>query len=54
MLEVVAALFRVVVDEADEMKPILRVVEEFVRDGLTHVAGSEDQSVLEIPGGFFE
>ena len=48
MLEILAPLLRRVVDEAEQIDPVLGMLEQLPRDQLTDVAGSDDDRVLEI------
>ena len=48
MLEVVAAVLGIGVDEADEVDPVLRMVQELPGDQLPDLAGADDHGVLQI------
>ena len=47
-LEVAAQLLRVRIDETDEVDPVLGMVKQLPPDQLPHIAGAEDERVLDI------
>ncbi len=48
LVEVVAALAWVLVDEADEVDAVLRMLQQLVRDALPDVPGADDDGVLDV------
>ncbi len=48
MLEVDRALLGLGIDEADEVDPVLRMLEELAADQLADVPGADDDRVLEV------
>ena len=48
VLEVLSAVLRLGVDEADEIDPVLRVVEDLLREQLADVARTDDDGVLDV------
>ena len=48
LVEVGAPLLRLAVDEADEVDPVLGVLEQLARDDLADVAGADDDRVLQV------
>ena len=48
VLEAGTAIARRVVDETDQVDPVLRVMKKLARDELTDVAGADDDRVLEV------
>ena len=48
MIEIVAPLLGLGVDEADEIDAVLVVVEDLARGQLAHVAGADDDRVLQV------
>ena len=48
MRQVVASLFRLSIDEADEVDAVLRMLKKLLRDQLTDIAGPDDHRVLQI------
>src|SRR5262249_32747817 len=43
-----ATLFRICVDESDEVQPVLRMLQDLPGDELTGVAGTDDDRVLQV------
>ena len=48
VLEPVDARPRVLVDEADDVHPVLRMLEELLRDTLSDMPGADDERVLDV------
>src|SRR5438094_10535148 len=48
MFKILAAFLGRVVHEPEEIDPILRMLDEFLRDQLTHVACADNDRVLEV------